>query len=127
MVGSWHDRVALKWRALKAVGIRSGCSLAGFAIIVLASPAVALAWQGERKRTLLQSLDGGTRAKVLAALAGLVLLGMAMIAFVWWGGRMTRRYMNSSSYDNRRRKPTPYYEDDWAEKPLIDIDIEDDE
>jgi hypothetical protein len=41
----------------------------------------------------LMRLDGATRAKVLAALAGLVMLGFLMVILAWLGGRVTRRYM----------------------------------
>lgn len=61
-------------------------------------------------------LDPLSRAKVLSALAGLIILGFAMVIFTWWGARATRRYMHSGE---RTRwsppRPTP---DDWAQKPL---------
>ncbi len=57
------------------------------------------------------------RAKALAAIAGLIILGAALIAATWMGGRMTRRYMKSSE------KPIVHpidsaFTDDWASKPL---------
>lgn len=50
---------------------------------------------------LLLRLDGATRAKVLAALAALIMLGFLLIALAWLGARMTRRYMGS------KKKPGP--------------------
>lgn len=44
-------------------------------------------------KPLILRLDGATRAKVLAALAALVILGFLLIALTWLGARWTRRYM----------------------------------
>jgi hypothetical protein len=44
----------------------------------------------------LMKLDGPSRAKALAALAGLVILGFGLVALIWLGGRWTRRYMQST-------------------------------
>jgi hypothetical protein len=49
-------------------------------------------------RPLLERLSPTQRAAVLAALFALVLLGMALVAFVYLGGRFVRR-------QNRRRPP----------------------
>jgi hypothetical protein len=83
-------------------------------LFALASGAVILA---QEKQLPLDRLDPATRAKVLAALAGLIILGFAMLALVWLGARVTRRYMNPPSYDRQRpdNRPSP---DDWATKPL---------
>gem|GEM_PF-1723671 len=45
----------------------------------------------------IDKLDGATRAKVLAALAGLIILGFGLVILVWMGGRYTRRYMGSGA------------------------------
>lgn len=76
-----------------------------------------LAWLAEEeKRSLLQRMDPGLRAKVLAALTGLVILGLAMCCLAWMGARMTRRYMNQGP----RQKPPPGpVPDDWAGKALV--------
>ena len=60
------------------------------------------------------------RAKALAALGGLVILGAALIAFTWWGGRFVRRYMRGQAEraERRTQNRTPARVDDWAEKPL---------
>ena len=67
---------------------------------------------------LIQRLDPATRAKVLAALAGLIILGFAMVLLTWLGGRAARRYMNSRAPSGRRPRSTDSQEEDWASKPL---------
>ena len=64
-----------------------------------------------------RKLDGATRTKAMAALASLVILGVGLIAFIWLGARMTRRYMKSGA---KPPKPPldPVFTDDWANKPL---------
>jgi hypothetical protein len=63
----------------------------------------------------LKKLDGATRAKVQAALAGLLILGFAMALLTWLGARITRRYMHGTSY----HKPTPRPgTSDWTPQPL---------
>lgn len=79
----------------------------------------SLAQEVERKKALIDRLDDPTRAKVLATMAGLVILGFLLLALIWMGARYTRRYMNSSS----RYVPPPRTAldlDDWAKKPLND-------
>lgn len=73
-----------------------------------------LAQQGE---PLIRRLEPQMRAKVLAALAGLVILGFGMIALVWLGGRATRRYMGIQR--KSRRGDSEISPDDWAHKPLV--------
>ncbi|MBI2481755.1 MAG: hypothetical protein HYV60_24865 [Planctomycetia bacterium] len=80
---------------------------------VFASPWI-LAQQAE---PLIRRLDPQMRAKVLAAFAGLIILGLAMIVLVWLGGRATRRYMGIEAKP-RRREPD-VNPDDWAHKPLV--------
>lgn len=63
-------------------------------------------------RTPLERMDRETRAKVLAALAAMVILGLGMMALVWLGARVTRRYMNQEPLPRRGFDP-----DDWARKP----------
>lgn len=64
---------------------------------------------------LIKRLDGATRAKVLAALAGLIILGFGMVALVWLGARVAQRYRHGSHVF----RPTPRPgEHDWARKPL---------
>ena len=68
----------------------------------------------EQPQTLLTRLDPSVRAKVLAALAGLIILGFGMVALVWLGARVTRRYMNQGT-----PRRTPPDENDWARKPIV--------
>jgi hypothetical protein len=64
---------------------------------------------------LLKRLDEPTKAKVLAALAGLIILGFGMVALIWLGARVTQRYRKGTSFF----RPTPRPgEHDWAKKPL---------
>lgn len=60
------------------------------------------------------------RARVLAALAGLVILGFTLVLLAWWGARFTRRYLRRPWPDQRRRQPSGVSEFDWANKPLYD-------
>ncbi|MGE0758380.1 MAG: hypothetical protein AB7O38_15235, partial [Pirellulaceae bacterium] len=66
----------------------------------------------QQPQNLLTRLDPAMRAKVLAAMAGLIILGFGMVALAWLGARVTRRYMNQG---NRDRPPPD--ENDWARKP----------
>lgn len=60
-------------------------------------------------------INGANRAKLLAALAGLVILGFGMVGLIWLGARMAQRYRNSGL----PHQPTPRPgEKDWASKPL---------
>lgn len=63
-----------------------------------------------------RKLEGPLKAKVLAALAGLIILGFGMVALTWLGARFTRRYMESRHL--RRDHGPTVTTDDWAEKPL---------
>lgn len=64
-----------------------------------------------------KKLDGRTRARAMAALAGLVILGLGMLSFAWLGARMTRRYMKGG--EKKQKRPVdPIFTDDWASKPL---------
>jgi hypothetical protein len=67
----------------------------------------------EQAETLLMRLDPQRRAKVLMALLGLVLLGVALVAIAYLGGRYLRRVIQQPVRSTRPR------DDDWAAKPLI--------
>jgi hypothetical protein len=75
----------------------------------------AVAWADVAPAPLIKRLDGATRAKVLAALAGLVILGFGMVALVWLGARFTHRYRHGSAVFRPTQRPG---EHDWARKPL---------
>jgi hypothetical protein len=63
----------------------------------------------------IKRLDGATKAKALAALAGLIILGFAMIALAWLGARVVQRYRHRQPYLIPTPRPS---EHDWAKKPL---------
>ena len=78
----------------------------------LMQPAIWLVAEEHRQQTLLMRLDPANRAKVIMALLGLVLVGAALVALVWLGGRRLRRIARE------RSGPTPPHQDDWYRKPL---------
>ena len=67
---------------------------------------------------LLRRLEPAVRARVLAALAGLIILGFALVLLAWWGARFTRRYLKRPWPGSERRKGGSVSEFDWASKPL---------
>ncbi len=71
----------------------------------------------QQAEPLIRRLEPQMRAKVLAALAALVILGIGMIALVWLGGRATRRYMGLEA--KPRRQEPAINPDDWVHKPLV--------
>lgn len=70
----------------------------------------------------LKRLPPEKRIPVLAALAGLIILGFGMVALIWLGARVTQRYRNGTSYFQPTPRPG---EHDWAAKPLVGKSIED--
>src|SRR5438105_1161527 len=76
----------------------------GNSTIVRSSPIRAPTWHGEslnaitalhllaQAQPLIKRLDDQTRAKVLSALAGLIILGFAMVLLAWLGARVVQRY-----------------------------------
>jgi hypothetical protein len=69
----------------------------------------------------LKRLDGPMRARVLAAIAGLIILGFGLVLLTWLGARMTQRYRHGTAYF----RPTPRPgEHDWARRPLAEDDEE---
>jgi len=82
------------------------------ALLSVAVPAWAAA---QENRPLIKRLDDATRAKVLSALAGLIILGFAMVFLTWLGARIVQRYRHGTAHF----RPTPRpCEHDWARKPL---------
>jgi hypothetical protein len=65
----------------------------------------------------IRKLDRKSRAKVLSAMAGFVILWLAIIVFIWLGARYTRRYMHGTLRSSFSRAPVE--EDDWARKKLV--------
>ena len=73
------------------------------------------AWADVAPPPLIKRLDDATRAKVLAALAGLIILGFAMVWLTWLGARVVQRYRQGTSYHSPTPRPG---EHDWARRPL---------
>jgi len=68
---------------------------------------------------LLKRLDDPTRAKVLSALAGLIILGFAMVLLTWLAARVVHRYRHGTAFFRPTIRPG---EHEWAKKPLIPPD-----
>lgn len=75
-------------------------------------PAIALA---DESLPGIKRLDDPARAKVLAALAALVILGFAMVLLTWLSARIVHRYRHGTSFFRPTTRPS---EHDWAKKPL---------
>ena len=85
----------------------------------LAIPCLSAGALAEERAPAIKRLDDATRAKVLAALAALVILGFAMVLLTWLAARVVQRYRRGASYF----RPTPRPgEHAWAKKPLIPPD-----
>lgn len=81
----------------------------------------------QSQQPLLRRLPPQDRARVLAALAGLVILGFALVLLAWWGGRYTRRYLRRPWPGSERRDTRRVSEFDWASKPMYPkLDSEED-
>ena len=72
----------------------------------------------ETPQPLLKRLPRKDRARVLAALAGLIILGFALVLLAWWGARFTRRYLRRPWPGSERREAGRVSEFDWASKPM---------
>ena len=84
--------------------------MVGVSDALLVNVSVLLGQQGQ---TVLEQLEPATRVKLLAAFAGLIILGFALVLLTWLAGRAARRYMNSGAPE---RDPIP--ENDWTKRPL---------
>jgi hypothetical protein len=69
----------------------------------------------------LRRLDDLTRVKVLAAVAGLIILGFGMVLLAWLGARFAQHYRHGSSSFRPTRRPD---ENDWARTPLAPGDAQ---
>lgn len=75
--------------------------------------------QADKAGPIWQRLEPLQRAKLLAALAALVILGIGLMFLAYLGARATRRYMNREPLLHEKPpEETPIREKDWAEKPL---------
>jgi hypothetical protein len=92
-------------------------------VVVAALWLAAIAWPmlsfADVPQPLIKRLDDPTRAKVLAALAALIILGFAMILFTWLFARVMHRYRNGTSYFRPTIRPG---EHEWTKKPLLPND-----
>jgi hypothetical protein len=66
----------------------------------------------------IKQLDPATRVKLLAALAGFVILGFGMLLLTWLGGRAVRRYMQDRPRGPRWTPVPRPSDDDWADRPF---------
>jgi hypothetical protein len=111
---------ALRLRIITAVALFVAAAGSFAPVAIQAAPPrldSTLLAQSPARPLARRKLDGRTRARAMAALGGLVILGLGLIAFTWLGARMTRRYMKSGE---KKPKPRidPVFTDDWAAKPL---------
>jgi hypothetical protein len=81
----------------------------------------------QTQQPLLLRLKPQDRARVLAALAALVILGFALVALAWWGARYTRRYLKRPWPHSERHRSGTSSEFDWAQKPLYDAPSDEEE
>ena len=63
----------------------------------------------------IRRMDDATRAKVLSAMAGLIILGFALVLLAWLAARVTQRYRNGTSFFRPTVRPG---EHEWTKKPL---------
>ena len=68
---------------------------------------------------LIDRLDPHTRAKVVLALAGLVMLGLLMMGLTWLAFRTLRKQFRRTDAVIEKQKQSAT-EDAWAGKPLVD-------
>src|SRR5687767_10872944 len=63
-------------------------------LALVAWPVLLLANAPAPAKPVLEQLEPARHAKVLAAIAGLIILGFGLVLLAWLGARATRRYMN---------------------------------
>jgi hypothetical protein len=80
--------------------------------------ALLLAQAPEAPRFQIERLDPPTRAKVLAALTGLIILMIGLMLLAWMGARWARAYGRHTPLSFERRQKHPLDGDDWAGKPI---------
>jgi hypothetical protein len=83
--------------------------------VLLPGVVVAQVEQAQEGRAPIRRLDDGTRAKVLSAMAGLIILGFAVVLLTWLAARVVQRYRNGTSYFRPTVRPG---EHEWSKKPL---------
>lgn len=111
-MGSCQLSSHVECKGAKVNAIRRGFVSMLAAMGLMAFPALAYA---DVAVSPLDRLGGEKKAIVLAALAGLVILGFGMVALIWLGARYAQHYRHGSSTFEPTTRPS---EHDWAKKPL---------
>jgi hypothetical protein len=101
--------IGTRWVQQAAIWLTAWVSVASLSVYAQAQFVLANA------APPLKRLPPEQRIPVLAALAGLIILGFGMVALIWLGARVTQRYRNGTSYFQPTPRPS---EHDWAAKPL---------
>jgi hypothetical protein len=94
-----------------------------FSVDPLLIASTVLAWQsaqpaGERE-PLIERLDPQTRARVILALAALVMLGALMMAMTWLVFRIIRGRIRDARLVAEKQRRRTVDADDWAKKRLV--------
>jgi hypothetical protein len=85
---------------------------------ILAKAPLLLAQAEVERHYQIEQLDPATRAKVLAALTGLIILMIGLMILASMGARWARAYGRRTPLSFERRAKPKLDEDDWASKPL---------
>jgi hypothetical protein len=110
--------VTIVYVALLAIGM-GGDTTGAPAILAVCDAPLLADLAPPKTKSALKRMEPQRRAKVLAALAALIILGLGMMVLAWLGARWARHHMNRAPI-LRENPPqsTPVREKDWAEKPL---------
>lgn len=90
----------------------------GTTVAGLPTATCGLLW-AQTEQPLLYRLAPHQRVRVMAALAVVLLLGLGLILFAWWGARAVRRHYWRSHRSGQTGPARNLREDDWATKPLV--------
>ena len=81
-------------------------------VIIVLLPSIA---GSQEPQAPIRRMDDATRAKVLSAMAGLIILGFALVLLTWLAARVVQRYRHGTSYFRPTMRPR---EHEWTKKPL---------
>ena len=87
---------------------------------------LTLAWL-EKGKSPLEQMTTEQRQVVFVALGTIVLMGIVMIFLISLSARMVRRYVKQSAGPPAGGSGPAIAGDDWARKPLIEVDDPSDE
>jgi hypothetical protein len=76
----------------------------------------------QSRQPIARRLDDAMRAKVMAAMAGLLVMAGTAIVLAWLASRAVRRYVRRISHLRLHRLGARSRGDDWAAKPLAPLD-----